>query len=258
MLCTFSSHCLYTPLFTDQVLLIKLSDWLNYIYVFVLKNTVFFICDLIGGQWIGDKCALFIRLQADCLITVCGFKWMRTLKAKCTYAWVDLTWVRHTRSNVERSGAEALTPEINLSVCLSPTFFHFLMSFPLMIVVQWHIKCSACTSEFGVGREGVSAISASGSECVHEQGKPMSNDCWIIGVCWLEKWPLSQCPCRTKRTLKVPEGFKCKCLTLVCPADTLYPFCHRVFCSEVFRFSAWLRAGLKNEDFFFCGELVNF
>ncbi len=90
----------------------------------MLKNSVFFIFDLIGGQWIRVKCVLLIQLQVDCLIIVYGFKWMHTLKAICTYAWVDLTWVRHTRSNVEHSGAEALTPEINLSVCLSPTFFH--------------------------------------------------------------------------------------------------------------------------------------
>lgn len=106
---------------------------------------------------------------------------LHTLKAKCTYAWVDLTWIRHTRSNVERSGAEALTPEINVSVCLSPTFFHFLMTFPLMIVVQWHIKCSACTSEFGAGREGVSGISASGSvsACMSRANQcPMTAESW--------------------------------------------------------------------------------
>lgn len=115
---------------------------------------------------------LFIQLQADCLIIVSSFKWMHThtLKAKCTYAWVDLTWVRHTRSNAERIGAEALTPKINLSVCLSPTFFHFLMSFPLMIVVQWHIKCSACPSEFWGGFSHLSIC-----DCAHESWE--SVDC---------------------------------------------------------------------------------
>ncbi len=150
---------------------IDLMVWLVYIlftFIFVLKNSVFFIFDLIGGQWIRVKCVLLIQLQVDCLIIVYGFKWMHTLKAICTYAWVDLTWVRHTRSNVERSGAEALTPEINLSVCLSPTFFH-LMSFPLMIVVHRHIKCIACTSEFGVGKGSCfSHLSIWICECVHE------------------------------------------------------------------------------------------
>lgn len=50
-----------------------------------------------------------------------------------------------------------------------------------MIVVQWHIKCIACTSEFGAGREGVSAISASGyvSACMSRANQcPMTAESW--------------------------------------------------------------------------------
>ncbi len=75
----------------------------------------------------------------------------------------------------------SLQRSICLSVCLSPTFFHFLMSFLLMIVVQWHIKCSACTSEFGAGRKGVSAISASGSVSVCMS---RANQCPVTAESW--------------------------------------------------------------------------
>lgn len=125
--------CNFFPFFyTLHFSLIKLYWlWLNsYLLYWRMHCIHCFSYDLIGGQWIGVKCVLFMQLQADCLIIVWSFKWMHTytLKAKCTYAWVDLTWVRHTRSNEERSGAEALTPKINLSVCLSPTFFHTVVS----------------------------------------------------------------------------------------------------------------------------------